>query len=88
MSFFDTWLMITSRIIEFWGSNLGIIFSINRVMIYINVVEVGTILMGFLGPRNAFFWLVGVSNSTRVDFQHVKHVLMWFDILPELIQVI
>ena len=67
---------------------MGIIFSIYRVMIYINVVEVGTILMGFLGPINAFFGLVVVPNSTRGwIFNMLYYVSMWFHILPELMQV-
>ena len=81
--------MIKGRIIEFWGSNLGIIFSIYRVMIHIYLVEVVTILMGFLGPINAFFGLVRVPNSTRGRiFNMLYYVSMWFHILPELIQVI
>ena len=71
------------------GSNLGIVFNIYRVMIYINLVEVVTILMGFLGPINAFFGLVGVPNSTRGwIFNMLYYVSMWFHILTELIQVI
>ena len=88
-SFFDTIFIIKSRIVGFWGSNLGIIFVIYRVMIYINVVEVGTILMGFLGPTNAFFWTIRVSNFIRGwIFNMLYHVSMWFHILTELIQVI
>ena len=81
--------MIKGGIIEFWGSNLGIIFNIYRVTIYINVVEVGNILMGFLGPINAFFGPVRVPNSTcGWIFNMLYYVSMWFHILTELIQVI
>ena len=70
--------MIKGRIIGFWGSNLGIIFIIYRVMIYINVVEVGTILMGFFNMLYyVSMWFHILTELTQVILGYTKTFPPW-----------
>ena len=49
-SFFDTFSIVKDRIIGLYGSNLQVIFTIPRVIVYIHMVIVGTIHIGHMDP--------------------------------------